>query len=332
MTLTRRTAIRRGLLRSTAATLAAAALPGPSRAQQDWPSRPIRFVTGDAAGGPLDTRLRELLTPVAARLGAQTIVDNKPGAASQISHQFIVTQPADGYTVLLANATMAIFPTLYRKLPYSPLRDFTPVAFGGLSPIGLAIPASHPARTYAEWTAWARTQKGKLNYGSVGNGAVGHLYGFQLGEELGLEATHVPYKTVAQFLPDLGAGIVHFAMLDLLSLRAFMQKGDLRVLAITGDERAPFVADIPTFAELGLRGYDRMGWSAYYVRAGTPQPIVERLSAAINEVNATPEWTARRLGLWSLWKPLTPDALRQRIVADTEAWGALIRKTGVYAD
>lgn len=322
---------RRGFLSDAGRALALTGAPGLARAQA-WPSRPIRVITQDGPGGAVDARLREFAPALADALKATVVVENKPGAAGQLAHQAVLTQPADGCTVLLANATMTIVPALYRNLRYSTIRDFVPVAYSGLSPIGLGIPASRPEKTLADWVAWAKTQKGTLNYGSGGNGTVQHLYGFQVNEDFGLGATHVPYKSAIQYLPDLATGQLQFTMLDIFSQRPFRERGTVRILAVTGDERSRFLPDVPTFRELGHAGYDRMGWTAYYVRAGTPAAIVERLADAINRLSALPEWAARREATWSQWTPLAPAQLGERVRREADAWAALVKKTGVYAD
>lgn len=306
---------------------------GPAQAQSAWPSRPIRFITQAAAGDAVELRLREFAQALSPLLnGAPTIIDNKPGAGGMLAHQALLQAPADGYTFMLANAAMTIFPSIYRKLPYSPLKDFMPVAFSGLSPIGLAIPASRPEKTLAEWVAWAGKQKGKLNFGSPGNGSVSHVYGFQVNEDFDLGATHIPYKGASPALMDLAAGQVHYLMLDTFSLRPLLTRGALRVLAVTGERRSKFLPDVPTFAELGHRGYDRMGWTGYYARAGTPTAIVEQMAAAINKLNAAPEWAEKRDQVWSDWQPFKPAELAERVKLETEAYARLIAKIGFYAD
>jgi tripartite-type tricarboxylate transporter receptor subunit TctC len=322
---------RRRLLEQTAG-VALAAMPGSAAVAQAWPARPVRVVTQDAAGGGIDARLREFIVPLAEELKATLVVDNKVGASGQIAHQSVLTAPADGHTLLVANAAFTTLPTLYRKLPYSPMRDFTPVAYSGLSAVGLVVPSSHPARHLREWIEWAREHRGKLNYASGGIGSVQHLYGYQVEQQFGLAASHVPYKTVIQFLPDLVGGRLDFAMVDIFSLRPFIQRGDLRLLAVCGTQRSRFLPDVPTFRELGHAHYERMGWTAYFVRAGTPQPILERLGEAINKVNATPEWTAKREIIWSAWEPLNATQLTERMRAETAAWADLIRRTGVSLD
>ena len=302
-------------------------------AQTAWPNRPIRFVTQAAAGDPVELRLRDFAQGLSPLLnGVPAIIDNKPGAGGVLAHQTLLQAPADGYTFMLANAAMTIFPSIYRKLSYSPLKDFTPVAFSGLSPIGLAIPASRPEKTLADWAAWASRQKGKLNYASAGNGSVSHVYGYQVSEDFDLGATHIPYKGVSPALVDMVAGQVHFVMLDTFSLRPLLTKGDLRLLAVTGDRRSKFLPAVPTFAELGHRGYDRMGWTGYYAKAGTPAPILEQMAGAINKLNATTEWTDKRDQVWSDWRAFTPAEMAERVKNETEAYARLIAKIGFYAD
>ena len=158
------------------------------------------------------------------------------------------------------------------------------------------------------------------------------LYGYQASEQFGLKATHVPYKTAIQFLPDLASARIDFTMLDIFSTRPFVTRGDVRLLAVTGEERSKFLPDVPTFKELGLQGYERMGWSAYYARAGTPPEIVERLSAAIDKVSASPEWVAKRDLIWSIWRRQSTQQLTERIRSETEAWGELVKRSGFRAD
>jgi len=305
---------RRSLLTAALLSPLAGALPGRAVAQAPWPTRPVRFVTQAAPGDAVELRLRDFLKGLTPLLRNEAlVVDNKPGAGGLLAQQTVLNAPADGYNVLLANAAITILPTISRKLPFSPLRDFLPVAFSGLSPIALAIPASRPEKTLKDWVNWARTQGGKLNYASAGNGSVSHLYGFQVSDQFGLGATHVPYKGVSPALIDMIGGQVQFIMLDIFSLRPMLAKGDIRVLAMATDERFKHTPDVPTFKELGYTGYDRMGWTAYYLRAGTPPAIVDQLAAAINQHNLSPEWVAKREQVWSHWLPMSPRDIAERI-------------------
>ncbi|MGO1766700.1 hypothetical protein CAP48_08890 [Advenella sp. S44] len=323
---------RRRMLLGVAATLC---LPGVRALAQasGWPGRNIRFVTQSAPGDAVDVRLRELLLDLGPLLNGQTLIpDNKPGAGGVLAHQSVLNAPADGYSVLLANATMTILPAFNRKLSYNPLEEFTPVAVQGLSPIGLAIPASRPEKTLDDWLQWARQQGDQLNYGSVGNGSVSHLYGFQLADDMGFRATHIPFKGGTPGLLAMLAGDVHYGMYDTFSLRPLLNKGGLRVLAVTGEKRSRFLPNVPTFKELGHAGYDRMGWTGYFLKKETPVEIVARLAQSINQVNAKPQWSTKREQLWSEWHDMTPEQLATRVQTDAQAWASIVQKTGVYAD
>ena len=322
---------RRACVQALAAAAAGAAWP--VRAQADWPSRPLRIVTAAGAGDPNDLSMRRFVPAVGAELNNTTfIVDNKPGAGGMLAHQQLLLAPADGYTVLQGNASLTILPGIQRKLTYHPQTDFAPVAFMGWSAIGLAIPASRPEKTFPEWLAWARKQGGKLNYGSAGGGSIGHLYGFQLGDQFDLEATHIPQRGLAPVVRDLVAQEIHYTLADIFSLRSFLAPGQLRLLAVAGTERSRFLPEVPTFKELGVAGFERMGWNAWFVRAGTPAAIVERLAGAVNRVNAKPDWVAFREQFWLDHKPLTPSEIGAQVRRETEAWGLVARKSGYVAE
>lgn len=331
----RRRALLKGALAAPLASpLANLLLPvSAGAAEPPYPSRPVRFVTQSGPGDAVDLRLRDFLKNLTPLMNNQPLIaDNRPGAGGVLSHQIVLNAPADGYTVMLANAALPIVPSIYRKLSYNPMRDFTPVAMQGLSAIALAIPASRPEKTFKDWLAWARTQGTKLNYASAGNGSVSHLYGFQLSEQFGINATHIPYKGVAPALLDMVGGSVHFIMLDTFSLRPMLAKGDLRLLAVALDERYKWAPEVPTFKELGYTGYDRTAWTGYFVRTGTPAPVIDYLAHAINTHNASAEWVTKREAIWSQWVNVSPRDIATRLAYEAEAWGAVVKKSGFYAD
>lgn len=299
----------------------------------EWPDGLVKFVTQSAPGDAVDLRLRDFLQDLTPRLGGATLItDNRPGAGGVLSTQAVLNAPPDGYNVLVANATMTILPAFNRKLRYNPLTQLAPVALQGLSPIGLAIPASRPEKTLEQWVQWAKTQKGKLNYPSVGNGSVSHLYGFQLADRMGFEATHIPYKGATPGLLAMASGEVDFAMLDTFSLRPMLSRGTLRLLAVTGEERSKFLPKVPTFAERGFQGFERTGWTGYFVRSETPNSIIDKLAQAVAQVNVMPAWERRREEQWSTWRSMSPAELARKVQADSQAWAAIVQKTGVYAD
>ncbi|WP_180862977.1 Bug family tripartite tricarboxylate transporter substrate binding protein [Cupriavidus pauculus] len=322
---------RRRFLVRAGGTLALA-LAGPAMADK-WPSRPIRFVTASGAGDPVDLQLREYLKSLSPALGnVPMIVDNKVGAAGQIAAQSVLLAPPEGYDFLLASANFTITQSYFRKLTYRPMADFTPVAMTGSAPVGLAIPASNPSRTLREWTTWARRQGGALNYASLGNGTVPHLYGFQLTNDFGFAATHIPYKGAGAGLMDLLRGQISFMMLDIVNLRPLLAKQQVRILAVTGNERSPHLPDVPTFKEQGFSGYDRTGWTALMARHGTSPDVVQRINQSMDRTSATDEWRRKRAEVWSSWKPMAPDDIARQMQGEAAAWGDLVRRVGVYGD
>lgn len=324
-------AARRRFLIQAAGTMALA-FPGVAVADK-WPSRPLRFVTASGAGDPVDLQLREYLKSLSPALGnVPMIVDNKLGAAGQIAAQSVLLAPAEGYDFLLASANFTITQSYFRKLPYRPMVDFTPVAMTGAAPIGLAILASSPGRTLREWTTWARRQGGALNYASLGNGTVPHLYGFQLANDFGFDATHIPYKGAGAGLMDLLRGQISFIMLDIVNLRPLLAKQQVRILALTGNERAAHLPEVPTFRELGFSGYDRTGWTALMARHGTSPDVVQRLNQFMDQTSATDEWRRKRDEVWSSWQPMAPGDILRQMQGEAAAWGALVRRVGVYGD
>lgn len=322
---------RRRFLAMAGGTMATA-IAGPALGDK-WPSRPIRFVTASGAGDPVDLQLREYLKALSPALGnVPMIVDNKVGAAGQIAAQSVLLAPPEGYDLLLASASFTITQSYFRKLPYRPMVDFTPVAMTGAAPVGLAIPASNPSRTLREWAAWARRQGGALNYASLGNGTVPHLYGFQLTNDVGFDATHIPYKGAGAGLMDLLRGQISFMMLDIVNLRPVLAKQQVRILAVTGNERSAHLPDVPTFKEQGFTGYDRTGWTALMARHGTPRDVVQRLNQSMDRTSATDEWRRKRAEVWSSWQPMAPDEIARQMQGEAAAWGELVRRVGVYGD
>lgn len=322
---------RRAFLKMTAAGVAGA-MSGTQVWASAWPGRTIRFISQSGAGDAVDLRLRDFVTDLSPALGGVScIVENKPGAGGIIAAQSLLNSEADGNTVFLGNAAMTIIPTYHKKLAFTPMRDFTPLALSGQAPNALAISAKRPEKNFDEWLANARKQQGKLIYGSTGSGTPGHLYGYQVSDDFSLKADHAAYRGGVPALMDLAAGRIDYIVLDIFSLRPFLSKGELRLLAVASDERSRFLPEVPTFAELGHKNYDRLGWTAYFMKNGTSPDIVKRMSDVINIANNTPKWEARRKQLWSEWRLLSPADLEKRMQRETEAWGAIMKRGNIQA-
>ncbi len=322
---------RRKFLKMTAAGLAGS-MCGTAAWAAGWPNSTIRFISQSGAGDAVDARLREFANDLAPALNnVSCIVENKPGAGGIIAAQSLLNSEANGNTIFLGNASMTILPTYHKKLPFLPVRDFAPVALSGQAPTALAISSKRPEKTLDEWIANTKKRQGSVFYGSTGSGTPGHLYGYQVNEQFSLKAEHVPYRGNVPALLDLIAERSDYVVLDIFSLRPFHAQGDIRILAVAADERSKYLPEVPTFAELGYKGYDRMGWTAYFVKTGTSPDIIKRLADSINTANDTPKWHDRRRQLWSEWQVLSPAEIRNRLQRETEAWGALIKRGNIYA-
>jgi tripartite-type tricarboxylate transporter receptor subunit TctC len=322
---------RRKFLQATAAGLAGT-MCGSAAWASEWPNRPIRFICQSGAGDAVDTRLRDFAKDLAPAINnVPCVVDNKPGAGGIIAAQSLLNAEADGNTVFLGNAAMTILPTYHKNLPFLPIKDFAPVALSGQAPTALAISSKRPEKTLEEWVANARKRQGNVIYGSTGTATPGHLYGYQVSEEFSLKADHAAYRGGVPALLDLIAGRFDYVVLDIFSLRPFYARGDLRILAVAANERSKFLPEIPTFAELGYKGYDRLGWTSYFVKTGTSPEIIKRLANAMNVANNTPKWHEKRQQLWSEWQALSPNDIQNRLRRETEAWGELMRRGNIYA-
>lgn len=276
------------LLRSAAgvawALLACAAL-----AQSEF-AKPLRLVVPYPPGGSSDVQARLVGQGLAERLGQAVIVDNKPGASSTIGTDYVAKQPADGLTMLLAAPPFVITPYTEQKLPYDVKQDFVPVSLMARAPTLVAVGRDFPARSFADLVAQARAQPGKVAYGSVGAGGLGHLATELLAKRLGLDMLHVPYKGSAPALIDLAGGRIALMLTTQLDLAAQLGAGSARVLAIGAPQRSRFLPEVPTISEAGFGAVDLGYWfSGISMRAGTRAELVNRLSAGIAGVLKRPD-------------------------------------------
>jgi tripartite-type tricarboxylate transporter receptor subunit TctC len=310
--------------------LGLAALPAVARAQLP-PGRPIRLVIPFAAGGPTDIVARLLAERLSARLGQPVAVDPRPGAGGALAAEIVARAAPDGTTLLIGTATThAVNPALQGdRLPFHPLRDFAPIAQVARVPIVLAVKPDLPARDLQGFAALLRARSGQLNYGSSGTGSMGHLASVLLLQQLGVEATHIPYRGSAPMAADLISGRLDFASDALASLVPFVREGRVRALAIATPERAAALPDLPTFAEAGMPGYEAYTWNVVFAPAGTPAPVIAALNAGFNAVVAEPE-VARRLE--EMGQPAvrgtTPEATAAFVAAELAKWAPVVRASG----
>ena len=310
---------------------ACAAMPIAAHADT-WPSKPITLVVPFPPGGPTDMVARVLAQNVGEQLGQSVIVDNKPGANGNIGNAFVAKAAADGYTVLYNTSSIALSPALYKKLSYNVNTELAPVALTAVVPLALVINPKTPVNSVAEFVKYAKDQKGKLSYGSAGNGNVTHLAAFQLVQHYGIEATHVPYKGSAPADVDLVAGQIDFLTDTINSVSAFIKDGKLKLLAVSTSKRLPNFPQAPTLAESGMTGYESGAWQGVMVPAKTPKEVVDKLNAAINKALKDPE-VLKKLAIQST-EPLgsTPAEYGAYIKKEIARWDSVVKSTGVSLD
>lgn len=270
--------------------LAAFALAAAAHAQPTaWPSKPLKFVVPQPAGGSNDAMGRAVAEPLGRRLGQPIVVDNRPGASGAVGMEAVASSPADGYTFVVASDTVALQPVLRQGLKWNVERDFVAVAMFGAQPIVVAVPASSPFKTMKEVVAAAKASPGKLGYATSGQGSIQHLAGELLSQMAGVDLLHVPYKGGGQAITDLVGAQVPLAVLGLAAVLPHAKAGRVRILAVTTKARSPAVPDVPTLDETVAPGYDVRQWSGLMAPAATPPEVLARMQKEIASVLATKE-------------------------------------------
>ena len=294
-----------------------------------YPNKAIRVVPFGTAGGPIDNIARLYGERLTQRWGQPVVVDAKPGASGIVAADFVAKAPPDGYTLMLTlSLTHTTVPLLQKKVPYDALRDFQPltqVATGG--PM-LIVPAANPAANLKEFVAWAKA-KGRVTYGTWGNGSAAHLSGELLKQQTGAPLEHVPYKGESVAHMDMFGGVLDCAWSNPATARGHIQAGKVRALGITGARRVGTVPNVPTFAEQGLDGFLLDSWVGFMAPARTPRPVVDKLVAALREITQSAEVRAKLLDLG--FEPLgnTPEEFAAAQKAEIPQWAALIKSSGV---
>ncbi len=304
----------------------------PAARAQTWPEKPIRLVVGYAAGGTADIVARLIATPLSSALGQQVIADNRPGAASNIGMELVAKAPPDGYTLLMSTPAISSNPTLYGKVPWDPIASFAPVTLVGEVPVVLVVHPSLPVKSVRELIALAKAQPGELNFGSSGNGGIGHLVGEHFKSMTGIRMTHVPYKGNGPALIDLMAGALDLAFSDLAGASPYMKSGKLRPLAIASAKRSPTVPDLPTMGEAGVPGFQASSWFAVFAPAGTPRPVIDRLNTEIVKVVRAPELRDRMTGLGFDVVAGKPEELGAFLKTEIVKWTKVIKDSGAKVE
>ena len=302
-------------------------------AQAAYPSRNIKMIVPYPPGGTTDLLGRLIADQIKGGLNAVVVVENKPGAGTTLGAEQVARSEPDGYTLLMATSTtLAINKTLYKKLPYDPVKDFAPVALVAGVPFALIINPTLPAQTLKEFIAYAKANPG-LAYGSAGNGSPQHLGAEMLKSAANIDIRHVPYRGSIPAMLDVIAGHIPFMVVDLQPALQQIKEGKVRVLGVTTPKRVAAAPDIPTIAEGGLPGYELVAWQGVVAPAGTPRPVVDMLAAQIAKLLSDPA-TSERFTAIAI-EPLpgsTPDGFAAYIRTEVDRWADIVRKSGAEAE
>ena len=320
---------RRTLLSALAAAGASTAAPWAS-AQADYPNQLIRWVVPYPAGGGTDVLARTVAEAMRQTLGQQIVVDNRPGASTNIGGQAVATAKADGYTIMSAdNAILAYNEHLFSKLPFSPQNDFTYV--GGISrfPLALVVHPSFEAKTMKEFLAYVRANPGKVNYASPGNGSPHHLAMEMFKNRTKTFLTHIPYRGAAPAMADVMGGQVPCMFLDLASGLSVIQSGKVRALAIGSAKRIATLPDVPTLGEVGVADTEVFAFQGILGPKGLPANVTQRLNADLNKALASPAVVKRMQDFGMEALPGTPEQFRALARAEAKRWGEVIKAAGV---
>lgn len=323
---------RRTLLSALAAAGASTAAPWAS-AQADYPNQLIRWVVPYPAGGGTDVLARTVAEAMRQTLGQQIVVDNRPGASTNIGGQAVATAKADGYTIMSAdNAILAYNEHLFTKLPFNPEKDFTYV--GGISrfPLALVVHPSFEAKTMKEFLAYVRANPGKVNYASPGNGSPHHLAMEMFKNRTKTFLTHIPYRGAAPAMADVMGGQVPCMFLDLASGLSVIQSGKVRALAIGSAKRIATLPDVPTLGEVGVADTEVFAFQGILGPKGLPANVTQRLNADLNKALASTAVVKRMQDFGMEALPGTPEQFRALARAEAKRWGEVIKAAGVKLD
>ena len=304
----------------------------PAHAQQAWPVRAVRIVVPSAPGGGADITARIIAPKLSEQLGQQVVVENRSGAGTMIGSEVVARAAPDGYTLLMGISTLAINPSMYRKVPYNALKDFAPISQVVSLPNVLVTHPSLPAKTVKELVAFARARPGQLNYASAGIGTNPHLSMELFLTLTGLKMLHVPYKGAGPGIVDVVAGHVSVMTPSIISGLPHVKGGRLRALGVTSAKRAGGAPDIPTIAEAGVRGYEAVQWFGVLAPAGTSRELVARLHGEIVRLLQAADVRNRLFADGADPVGSSPEEFAAFLRAETAKWAKVVRDAGIQPE
>jgi tripartite-type tricarboxylate transporter receptor subunit TctC len=299
---------------------------------QSYPTKAIRLVVPFAPGGSNDIMARLTGQAFTESMGQTVVIDNRAGASGIIGCDIVAKAPPDGYTLLMMSLTIAVNPSLFRKMPFDTEKDLVPVTLVASAPLMLVVNPSVPAKSVKELIAYAKANPGKLNFGSGGPGTTPHLAGEMFKTMAGLQIIHIPYKGGGPALADLVGGQIQLMLENIPSTLPFVQSGKLRALAVSAMKRSALVPDLPTLDEAGVKGYDLVGWNGLFVPAGTPRAIVTKLYRETVKALAQPEVKRRLATLGAEGVGSSPEEFGAFVKAEIRKWSRVAREAGLKAE
>jgi len=300
---------------------------------QSYPAKTVRLVVPFPAGGATDILARTLSQRASDKLGQSIVIDNRPGAGGTIGSEHVAKSAPDGYTLLMATgSTHSIGPITNSKIPYNVERDFAPVVYVARTASVMVVPQQLPVKNLAEFLALLKANPGKYNFGSSGNGTNSHLMGELFKAQAGVFMTHIPYRGTGLVFNDMMSGQVHMLMDNYVTAASNIKDGKLRVLGVTSLQRLPYIPEVPTLDEQGLKGFDVSNWFGLYAPKGTPTDVVAKVNAAFNQALTDPDTLKRLATLGASPTGGTPEQMAAVVAADTAKWAKLIKERKIAVE
>lgn len=298
----------------------------------EFPDRPVRIVVPASAGGASDILARMIAKKVGDEWKQPLVVDNRPGASGLIGNDLVAKAAGDGYTALVGSTILAQAPALYPKLAYDVLEDLTPVTIIALSANALVVPADSPAKTLPDFIKLVKAHPKSYSFGSNGNATTSHMQGLRLNKIASLDMVHVPFKGSAPQLQAVLAGQVNSAIIDLGSSMPQIVAGRVRALAVTGETRQKALPNVPTFKELGVQGFEGVGWIALMVPVATPKEIVAKYAQSVRAALQSPEVVAKieEMGMGPII--ISPEDFAKKLRSDINYWAGIVKEQGIKLD